>query len=191
VDGKPNATLTDTWGMREEPRRAREGAVEDDRRARVVLADDDVLLREGLASLLERSGFEVVGQAGDASQLLTLVREQEPDIAIIDIRMPPDYGIEGSMLRASSGRNSRSRRSSCSRRTSRWITPWSCSPVATGWATCSRVASPMSATSSSPSIASLAAARWSTPASCTSWWLPAAGTTLSRRSRPVSGKCSP
>jgi DNA-binding NarL/FixJ family response regulator len=95
VDGKPNATLTDTWGMHEEPRRAREGAVEDDRRARVVLADDDVLLREGLASLLERSGFEVVGQAGDASQLLTLVREQEPDIAIIDIRMPPDYGIEG------------------------------------------------------------------------------------------------
>ena len=64
-------------------------------RARVVLADDDVLLREGLASLLERSGFEVAGQAGDASELLTLAREQEPDVVIIDIRMPPDYGIEG------------------------------------------------------------------------------------------------
>jgi DNA-binding NarL/FixJ family response regulator len=62
---------------------------------RVVLADDDVLLREGLASLLDRSGFEVVGQAGDAAQLLALVRELEPELAIIDIRMPPDHSTEG------------------------------------------------------------------------------------------------
>ncbi len=64
-------------------------------RARVVIADDDVLLREGLASLLERSGLEVVGLAGDPDNLLKLVREQRPDLAIIDIRMPPTQTTEG------------------------------------------------------------------------------------------------
>jgi serine/threonine-protein kinase PknK len=62
---------------------------------RTVLADDDVLLREGLASLLERSGIEVVGQAGDASQLLDLVRRHEPELVIVDIRMPPAHATEG------------------------------------------------------------------------------------------------
>jgi DNA-binding NarL/FixJ family response regulator len=62
---------------------------------RVVLADDDVLLREGLASLLERSGFEVVGQAGDADGLLRLVRQHRPELAVVDIRMPPDHETEG------------------------------------------------------------------------------------------------
>ena len=62
---------------------------------RIVLADDDTLLREGIASLLQRSGFEVVGQAADAAGLLALVRERGPDLAIIDIRMPPDYRTEG------------------------------------------------------------------------------------------------
>jgi serine/threonine-protein kinase PknK len=62
---------------------------------RVVLADDDVLLREGLASLLERSGFEVVGQAGDGIELLALVRSARPELAVIDIRMPPGHGTEG------------------------------------------------------------------------------------------------
>jgi DNA-binding NarL/FixJ family response regulator len=62
---------------------------------RVVLADDDVLLREGLASLLERSGFEVAGQAGDGAQLLSLARTVRPDLAIIDIRMPPTHTTEG------------------------------------------------------------------------------------------------
>jgi DNA-binding NarL/FixJ family response regulator len=62
---------------------------------RVVVADDDVLLREGLASLLDRSGFEVVGLAGDATQLLELVHEVEPDLAIVDIRMPPAHTTEG------------------------------------------------------------------------------------------------
>jgi DNA-binding NarL/FixJ family response regulator len=61
----------------------------------VALADDDVLLREGVASLLDRSGFEVVGQAGDAAQLLELVRERRPDLAIVDIRMPPSHTTEG------------------------------------------------------------------------------------------------
>ena len=64
-------------------------------RTRVVVADDDVLLREGLASLLDRSDFEVVGQAGDAVELLELVREQEPELVIVDIRMPPDHATEG------------------------------------------------------------------------------------------------
>jgi DNA-binding NarL/FixJ family response regulator len=62
---------------------------------RVVVADDDVLLREGICSLLERSGFEVVGQAGDAAELLELVRERQPALAIVDIRMPPSHETEG------------------------------------------------------------------------------------------------
>jgi serine/threonine-protein kinase PknK len=61
----------------------------------IVLADDDVLLREGLASLMERSSFQVVGQAGDAAQLLALVADQRPDLAVIDIRMPPTHTTEG------------------------------------------------------------------------------------------------
>ncbi|HKS43883.1 MAG TPA: response regulator transcription factor [Amycolatopsis sp.] len=64
-------------------------------RGKVVVADDDVLLREGITSLLERSGFEVVGQAGDAPGLLKLVQEHTPDLAIIDIRMPPAHRTEG------------------------------------------------------------------------------------------------
>ena len=62
---------------------------------RVVLAEDDVLLREGLASLLDRSGLQVVGQAGDARELLSLVRDTRPDVALIDIRMPPTRTTEG------------------------------------------------------------------------------------------------
>jgi len=62
---------------------------------RVVLAEDDVLLREGLASLLERSGYEVAGQAGDGTQLLALALETGPDLVVADIRMPPTYTTEG------------------------------------------------------------------------------------------------
>ncbi|KRE32097.1 LuxR family transcriptional regulator [Mycobacterium sp. Soil538] len=62
---------------------------------RVVVADDDVLLREGLASLLQRSGLDVVGQAGDASALLDLVRTEQPDLVLTDIRMPPTHSTEG------------------------------------------------------------------------------------------------
>jgi DNA-binding NarL/FixJ family response regulator len=60
-----------------------------------VIADDDVLLREGLASLLDRSGFDVVGQVGNGTELLALVRSVRPDLAIIDIRMPPRHATEG------------------------------------------------------------------------------------------------
>jgi DNA-binding NarL/FixJ family response regulator len=62
---------------------------------RVALADDDVLLREGLASLLERSGFEVVGRCADGAELLALVRELRPDLVLVDIRMPPTHSTEG------------------------------------------------------------------------------------------------
>jgi DNA-binding NarL/FixJ family response regulator len=62
---------------------------------RVVVAEDDVLLREGLASLLGRSGFEVAGQAGDGAQLLALVRETTPGLVLVDIRMPPTNTTEG------------------------------------------------------------------------------------------------
>jgi DNA-binding NarL/FixJ family response regulator len=62
---------------------------------RVVLAEDDVLLREGLSSLLERSGLAVVGQAGDSVRLLMLVRETAPDLVVTDIRMPPSHTTEG------------------------------------------------------------------------------------------------
>ena len=65
------------------------------RSTRIALADDDVLLREGLASLLERSGFEVVGKVGDADALMALVRRCEPDLVIVDIRMPPTHRTEG------------------------------------------------------------------------------------------------
>jgi DNA-binding NarL/FixJ family response regulator len=62
---------------------------------RVVLADDDVLLRAGLASLLEGAGFEVVGQAGDGEQLISLVRAMTPGLVVTDIRMPPTNTSEG------------------------------------------------------------------------------------------------
>jgi class 3 adenylate cyclase/CheY-like chemotaxis protein len=62
---------------------------------RVVLADDSVLLREGIALLLEQAGFEIVGQSDDADDLLRKVDETRPDIAVVDIRMPPGHGDDG------------------------------------------------------------------------------------------------
>jgi DNA-binding NarL/FixJ family response regulator len=62
---------------------------------RVVIADDSVLLREGLVRLLEESGFEVAGQAGDAEDLLRKVGAHKPDVAVVDVRMPPTHTDEG------------------------------------------------------------------------------------------------
>ena len=62
---------------------------------RIVLADDSLLLREGIARLLAEAGFEVVAQAGDADDLLSAVRANRPDVAIVDIRMPPTFTDEG------------------------------------------------------------------------------------------------
>src|SRR5690348_12628388 len=64
-------------------------------RTRVVIADDSVLLREGIARLLEEEGFEVAGQAGDAEDLLRKVGAHKPDVAVIDVRMPPTHTDEG------------------------------------------------------------------------------------------------
>jgi len=63
--------------------------------SRVILADDDFLVREGLASLLERSEYKVVAQTGTAAELLELVREHEPNLVVVDIRMPPTHTTEG------------------------------------------------------------------------------------------------
>jgi serine/threonine-protein kinase len=62
---------------------------------RLVIADDEALLREGLARVLEDSGFEVVGRCGDAEALLRMVEARKPDVAIVDIRMPPGHGDDG------------------------------------------------------------------------------------------------
>jgi DNA-binding NarL/FixJ family response regulator len=62
---------------------------------RVVIADDEALLREGLARLLQDAGFEVAGRCGDAEALLRMVDAVKPDVAIVDIRMPPGHGDDG------------------------------------------------------------------------------------------------
>jgi DNA-binding NarL/FixJ family response regulator len=62
---------------------------------RVIVADDSVLLREGVTRLLEKAGFDVVGQAADQDELLRKARAHRPDVAIIDIRMPPTHTDEG------------------------------------------------------------------------------------------------
>ena len=67
----------------------------DDRKLRVVIAEDSVLLREGIARILEEAGLEIVGQSSTADDLLLKVRSYDPDVAIVDIRMPPSHTDEG------------------------------------------------------------------------------------------------
>src|SRR3954468_19189239 len=62
---------------------------------RLVIADDEALLREGLARLLRDAGFEVIGLCGDADALLRMAGARRPDVAIVDIRMPPGHGDDG------------------------------------------------------------------------------------------------
>ena len=62
---------------------------------RIVVADDNALLREGIASLLVEAGHEVVGRAASANDLLLKVRSYDPDVAIVDVRMPPGYADDG------------------------------------------------------------------------------------------------
>jgi DNA-binding NarL/FixJ family response regulator len=62
---------------------------------RVAIADDAALFREGVASLLREAGFDVVGQVRNADELMTLVRDHQPDVVIVDIRMPPTHTLEG------------------------------------------------------------------------------------------------
>jgi len=83
----------DRVGLLDVARREQGTPAED--RGRIVVADDDVLLRECLASLLIGSSFDVVGRAGDPAELLALVRSHRPDLVIVDIRMPPEHETEG------------------------------------------------------------------------------------------------
>lgn len=64
-------------------------------RFRVVIAEDDVLLREGIGRLLEEAGFEIVGQAGDARDFVRKALAHRPDVAVVDIQMPPGHGADG------------------------------------------------------------------------------------------------
>ena len=103
----------------------------------VVLADDDVLLREGIASLLDRSGFEVIGQAGNGAELLALARSARPELAIIDIRMPPGHAHRRAAGGAGDpGGTAATRPSSCFRRMSRSTRRWICWRAESAWATC-------------------------------------------------------
>jgi DNA-binding NarL/FixJ family response regulator len=72
-----------------------DAAVDEPRHLRVVVADDDALLREGIASLLTDAGHDVVGRASNADELMLKVRSFTPDIAIVDVRMPPGYADDG------------------------------------------------------------------------------------------------
>ncbi len=97
-DGRPRRRPGRDARAREPARRGhadRGGAA-----VRVVIAEDTVLLREGLAGLLEDAGHEVVGRAGDAEALLALVGEHAPELAVVDVRMPPDYDDEGTRAAA-------------------------------------------------------------------------------------------
>jgi DNA-binding NarL/FixJ family response regulator len=88
-------TLADNAGHEQQHRVRPHGGSTAVNGLRVVLGEDDVLLREGLASLLERSGHDVTGQAGDGPGLLALVRQAPPELVVADIRMPPTHTTEG------------------------------------------------------------------------------------------------
>ena len=110
---------------------------------RVVVADDSLLLREGLVRLLEEVGFEVVGQSGTAADLLRHVAMHSPDVAIVDIRMPPTHTDEGLRAAAEIRQRFPGPGFSSSRNTSRRATRSSFSPEAQKVsATSSRIASP-------------------------------------------------
>ena len=93
---------------------------------RVVIADDSVLLREGIARLLDESGFDVVAKASDADELLRMVAEHGPDIAVVDVRMPPTHTDEGMRAAHGSAPSAPRPRCSCSPSTSRRPTRSSC-----------------------------------------------------------------
>ena len=112
--------------------------------SRVVLADDSMLIRDGIARLLEEAGMRVVAQAGSPDELLEHVAAKAPDVAVVDIRMPPSGTDEGVQRRQGDSRDCTRGRASCSsRRTSFPPTPASCWRRATrASATSSRTASP-------------------------------------------------
>ena len=131
---------------------------------RIVIAEDSVLLRDGLTRLLAERGHEVVATAGDAVELLAAVAREDPDVAIVDVRMPPTFTDEG--VRAALELRERNPALAVLV-LSQYVEERyaaSCSPATrAASATCSRTASPRRATSSSPSTGLPPAARRSTP----------------------------
>ena len=113
---------------------------------RVVVADDSILLREGLVRLLEEAGLEVVGQAADGEELLRKVRAHKPDVAVVDVRMPPTHTDEGLRaareIRAELPEVARPRPLPVRRGRLRAASCWPRAPR--GSATCSRTGSPTS-----------------------------------------------
>jgi DNA-binding NarL/FixJ family response regulator len=107
---------------------------------RVVIAEDQVLLREGLGRLFDDAGHEVVASLGDADGLLPAIDQHEPDLVVVDIRMPPTFTDEGRAQPERSSRRIQSSGCSCSPNTSKRLTLSSWSHSA-GSATCSRIAS--------------------------------------------------
>src|SRR5919107_3784393 len=156
---------------------------------RVILADDDVLLREGLSILLERSGFQVVGQAGDGRHLLELVRDTGPDLVIVDIRMPPSHTGEG--LEAARVIRQELPDTGILVLSAHAEVEHAMELLASGrgigYLLKSRVTDV--AGSSTPWSGSPRAVRWWTPRWCRSWCRHAGAMIRSRRSAPGSGRC--
>ncbi len=90
---------------------------------RVAVAEDSVLLREGIARLLTDAGFDVTARCGDARELRAELRVAVPDVVIVDIRLPPTHTDEGCARRSSCGPRTRAWRCWCCRSTSRWVSP--------------------------------------------------------------------
>ena len=158
---------------------------------RVVVADDSVLLREGVVRLLEENGFDVVGQAGDAEDLIRKVNAHKPDVAVVDIRMPPtntDDGLRAALeIRAEHPDTGVLVLPSTWRRATR--STWSGdSAGGVGYLLKDRVADVERFVDSVKRVAE--AARRSTPRSCRSSWAAPAATTRSTSSRRASARCS-
>src|SRR5260370_36833695 len=97
--GSPTASQRTAAAHAGEPGRRRHVA-QGSPSVRIVIAEDSVLLREGLAGLLEDAGHEVVARVGDGVALLAAVAENGPDLAVVDVRMPPGYQDEGMIAAA-------------------------------------------------------------------------------------------
>ena len=163
---------------------------------RILIAEDSVLLRAGLTRLLLDAGEDVIASVGDADELLTAVERHQPDLAVVDVRMPPtntDDGLRAALEIRERWPHDRHPRAVAS--TSRSATPPSCSPAVgtTGRAasaTSSRTGSPTSPSSSPPCAGWGRAAPPSTPRSSPSCSPAAASATRWPRCRPASARCS-
>ena len=129
---------------------------------RVVIAEDLALLRDGISRLLEDNGCEVVAAVEDGEALIAAIEEHRPDVAVVDVRLPPSFRDEGIRAALEARRAYPACRCSCSPSTSSASSPRSCSPTAAAAsATCSRTASPTPRSSSTRCAASpRAAPRW-------------------------------